>query len=92
MSWICEKLELPDPQIEPTLEADVIAERVDDYLEHLMDKWKYPLVDLDEIKFFQPIYESRWKVNYCIEAMLEHAVVHPIRHSFQLNELMKKPQ
>ncbi len=92
MTWICEKLKLPDPQIEPPPEADMIAERVDDYLEHLLDKWKYPLVDLDKIKFFQPIYESRWKVNYCVEAMLEHAVVHPLRHSIQLEELMKKPQ
>ena len=88
MSWICEKLELPDPGIEKTPEAEEIANKADEYLEHLLDRWKYPLVDVDEIKFFQPIYESSWKVNYCVEAMLEHAVVHPLRHTFQLREWM----
>ena len=88
ITWICDKLELPDPQIEPTPEVDVIAERVDDYLEHLLVKWRTPLADVEEIRFYEPTYTSRWKVNYCVEAMLEHAVVHPIRHSFQLGELM----
>lgn len=87
MAWICDKLDLPDPQIEPTLEADMIAERVDDYLEHLLMNWRTPLADVEEIRFYKPTYTSRWKVNYCIEAMLEHAVTHPIRHSFQLEEL-----
>jgi hypothetical protein len=26
----------------------------------------------------------------CIDAMLEHAVMHPIRHAFQLEELMRR--
>lgn len=35
-----------------------------------------------------PEYPSRWKTLYCVDAMLEHAVMHPIRHAFQLEELM----
>jgi hypothetical protein len=34
------------------------------------------------------IYPSRWGTEYCIDAMLEHAVMHPIRHEFQLRNLM----
>jgi hypothetical protein len=37
-----------------------------------------------------PEYPSRWQTRYCIDAMLEHAVMHPIRHAFQLEELMRK--
>ena len=36
-----------------------------------------------------PEYPSRWQTRYCIDAMLEHAVMHPIRHAFQLYELIK---
>jgi hypothetical protein len=36
------------------------------------------------------LFPSRWNVHYCIDAMLEHAVMHPIRHTFQLQELLAK--
>jgi hypothetical protein len=39
-------------------------------------------------EFSKPVYSSRWGVNYCVDAMLEHAVMHPERHRFQLLELM----
>jgi len=41
-----------------------------------------------EEKFYQPEYLAPWKTKYCIDSMLEHAVMHPIRHHFQLKELM----
>jgi hypothetical protein len=37
-----------------------------------------------------PEYRSRWQTLYSIDAMLEHAVMHPIRHAFQLEELMRQ--
>jgi len=27
---------------------------------------------------------SRWGVSYSVDAMLEHAVMHPMRHAFQI--------
>jgi hypothetical protein len=36
-----------------------------------------------------PEYPSRWKTLYSIDAMLEHAVMHQVRHSFQLEKLMR---
>ena len=38
--------------------------------------------------FEDKVYTSNWGVNYCIDAMLEHAVMHPIRHEFQLKNLI----
>jgi len=35
-----------------------------------------------------PAYPSRWGTPYSIDAMLEHAVMHPIRHAYQLEKLM----
>jgi hypothetical protein len=88
MVWMCEKLGLPDPAIDPAPHEDEIEARADAYLEHVLEKWKGPLARLPEKAFFEPSYEARWRVQYCIDAMLEHAVMHPVRHSFQLRELM----
>ncbi len=90
MVWICEKLELPDPEIKAVPEADVIEAEAENYLHHLLEQWRQPLIDVPEEKFYKPEYTAPWKSNYCIDAMLEHAVMHPVRHTFQLRELMEE--
>jgi hypothetical protein len=90
--WICEKLELPDPEIHPVPELEHIERDTEAFLEHLLQRWKEPLRDVPEERFFDRTYTSRWDAEYCIEAMLEHAVMHPLRHEFQLINLMKEQQ
>jgi uncharacterized damage-inducible protein DinB len=87
--WICDQLNLPDPGIEPTPKKGEIEQEADSYLEHLIERWRVPLKDVPEDLFMDKTYTSRWKVDYCIDAMLEHAVMHPIRHEFQLSNLIK---
>ena len=86
--WICEKLELPDPQIKVEPNIDEIETAIDDYATHLLERWKLPLTKIDEESYFNQTYISNWGTNYCIEAMLEHAVMHPVRHEFQLKNLL----
>ena len=90
MTWMCEKLNLPDPEINPIPETEVIEKEADEYLTHLLEKWRTPLADVHIDKFENGTYTSRWGVDYCIDAMMEHAVMHPIRHEFQLRSLMEK--
>jgi hypothetical protein len=90
MAWICDNLELPDPEINPTPGVEEIAAQAEFYLEHLVEKWQNPLQRVPENRFYTPEYLSRWKTNYCIDAMLEHAVMHPLRHEYQLLRLLKK--
>ncbi len=92
MNWMCNKLDLPDPEIRPVPKADIIDSEANEYLKHLLDKWRLPLVDIEEGQFYSPTYTSRWGVEYCIDAMLEHAVMHPIRHEFQLRNLIQEQQ
>ncbi len=87
MVWICEKLELPDPEIEKPPPVDEIEAEAWVYLEHLLERWRLPLVEVSEEACDQT-FPSRWDVLYSIDAMLEHAVIHPVRHTFQLRELM----
>ena len=88
MVWICEKLDLPDPKIHEVPSLDKIEKEAEQYLEHLLKRWALPLVDV-EPKRYSEMYVSSWKMEMCIEAMIEHAVMHPIRHEFQLKELLE---
>jgi hypothetical protein len=84
MIWICEKLGLPDPEIEKEPEPDLIEMKANEYVPHLLEKWRLPLVEIPEEKFHSPTFTSNWGVEYCIDAMLEHAVMHQFAMNFNL--------
>ena len=90
MTWMCDKMNLPDPEIDKAPEAIDIESAVDEYVAHLLENWRLPLAEIPEDKFHTQTYTSRWGTDYCIDAMLEHAVMHPIRHEFQLRNLIIK--
>jgi hypothetical protein len=89
MIWMCDKLELADPEIRPPPDPGTIGTQCDDYLEHILEQWHTPLAPVPEERFHRPQYQAPWNVSYCVDAMLEHAVMHPLRHRFQLRELME---
>jgi len=89
MIWMCEVLALPDPGIRSAPDAAAIVRDADDYMEHVLERWRAPLREVPDEKLETPEYPSRWRTRYCIDSMLEHAVMHPIRHAFQLDELLK---
>ncbi len=90
MTWMCEVLDLPDPEIHATPDPAALSADANTYLEHVLEKWRAPLQDVSDDRLETPEYPSRWKTRYCIDAMLEHAVMHPVRHAFQLEELMSQ--
>ena len=90
MTWMCEVLQLPDPEIRVAPDAPALSAEADSYMEHVLERWREPLKDVSDDRLETPEYPSRWKTLYCIDAMLEHAVMHPIRHTFQLEELIRR--
>ena len=89
MIWMCDKLGLEDPQIKETPPAEIIEEKAIEQLAHLFERWRLPLANVEPELFEDNVYKSNWGVEYCIDAMLEHAVMHPIRHEFQLKYLIQ---
>jgi uncharacterized damage-inducible protein DinB len=89
MVWICQKLELPDPDIKPVPELATIEAEAESYLEHVLERWRLPLANVSGKTIDRSEFVSNWGVTYCIDGMLEHAVMHPIRHEFQLKSLMQ---
>jgi hypothetical protein len=88
MTWTCERLGLGDPAIAEPPALETIEHQADAYIEHVIDRWRVALVDATGEQLEQ-VHTSRWGVPYCVDSMLEHAVVHPMRHSFQLRELIE---
>ena len=88
--WVCEVLGLPDPGVRPAPDAIAIVRDADNYLEHVLERWRAePLREISDEQLETPEYPSHWLTRYSIDSMLEHAVMHPIRHTFQLTELLE---
>ena len=91
LTWLCEVLKRPDPRVPDPPEADEVAAQGAAYLKLLARAWEkhmawMPGKTLDSFR----VYESRWGAPMTVEAMFEHAVAHPMRHRFQLEELVAK--
>jgi hypothetical protein len=90
MVWMCEVLTLPDPGIRSAPDAAAMVRDAEDYMEHVLERWRAPLREVPNERLETPEYASPWQTCYCIDSMLEHAVMHPIRHAFQLDELIRE--
>jgi uncharacterized damage-inducible protein DinB len=89
MTWMCKKLGLPDPGIDNFPPPETAERDAEAFLQHVLEKWREPLANVAAEAFENISYKSRWGMDYSIDSMLEHAVMHPIRHIFQLEELME---
>ena len=92
MIWMCEMLKLPSPEIRSAPDLTAIVHGADHYMEHVLERWRAPLQQVPDEVLETPEYPSEWRTRYCIDSMLEHAVMHPIRHCFQLQELLAEPR
>lgn len=88
ITWMCKVLELPDPEVPDEPPLDQVEERADEYLEAVLAAWREPLRAVPEERLADRTYTSNWGAQLTIESMLEHAVAHPMRHVFQLRELL----
>jgi uncharacterized damage-inducible protein DinB len=88
MTWLCEKLDLPDPGIDQAPDASRVERDAERYIEHLLTRWRLPLAEVEEPRF-GAVHKTRWGEDMSCEGMLEHAVMHPVRHRFQLEELLE---
>ena len=56
-------------------------------MQEVLAGWRRHLALLEDRELAPVTYKSRWGEDYNIEQMLEHAVVHPMRHRIQLERL-----
>jgi len=88
LTWICEQIGEPAPNVVEYPEVEGFGGQAATYMEQVLAAWPTPLRNIKPEQADHPTYVSRWGTPYSIDAMLEHAVMHPIRHSHQLRGLM----
>ncbi|QFP76793.1 hypothetical protein [Deinococcus sp. AJ005] len=87
MVRMCAHLNVPDPQPQPMPEIENVEAQAGAYLDRLLGWWHVPLAGISDADMEPETYTPG--MHYWIDAMLEHAVMHPVRHSFQLRELLE---
>lgn len=93
LTWLCEVLGRREPKIPDPPEAERVAADGAAYLKLLAKAWEKHMAWMStETLYSTTVHTSRWGAPMTVEAMLEHAAVHPMRHRFQLEEMLaKKP-
>ena len=86
--WIWEVLERPIEGLPLIRDAGVIVPRLDAFMAETLDGWRRHLPPLGDDQLSPKQYLSRWGEPHTIEQMLEHAVVHPMRHRIQLERIL----
>jgi hypothetical protein len=87
LTWMGECVKRPVTDVDPDSDPESIARKGRAFLDGVLAAWGRHLVALEDAELAPAIYKSHWGVDYDIEQMLEHAVVHPMRHRIQLERL-----
>jgi hypothetical protein len=86
--WIWEVLEQPVGGLPLIRDPGAIVPRLDSFVDETLEGWRRHLAPLADAQLSPQQYLSRWGEPHTIEQMLEHAVVHPMRHRIQLERLL----
>jgi uncharacterized damage-inducible protein DinB len=88
LTWIGECVGRPVSDLDADTDLVSIAHKGRAFVDQVLAGWRRHLAQLEDAELAPAIYKSRWGEDYNIEQMLEHAVVHPMRHRIQLERLM----
>ncbi len=88
LTWIGECVGRPVADVDRSKDSHDIASRSRVFMESVLAAWERHFVDLTDEECAPKVYTSRWGDPYNIEQMLEHAVVHPMRHRIQLEKIL----
>jgi hypothetical protein len=87
--WIGEVLGQPYAGLDLVRDPAVIVPRLEAYMEDTLAGWERHLAGLEDAQLAPAQYQSRWGDPFMIDQMLEHAVVHPMRHRLQLERILR---
>ena len=89
LTWIREVLGEPIADLEMIRDPAIIVPRLDAYMEETLGGWGRHLAHVEDEQLAPAQYASRWGEPFTIDQMLEHAVVHPMRHRIQLERILR---
>jgi uncharacterized damage-inducible protein DinB len=88
LTWMGEFVGRPITDVDTDTDPLSIARKGRAFVSEVLAAWRRHLALLEDGELAPATRKSRWGEDYTIEQMLEHAVVHPMRHRIQLERLM----
>ncbi len=88
LTWMGDCVKRPVTDVDLDNEQVSVATKGRSFLEEVLAGWRRHLALLEDHELAPASFKARWGENYTIEQMLEHAIVHPMRHRVQLERLM----
>lgn len=88
LTWIGEFVGRPVKDVDAETDPVSLARKGRAFMDEVLAAWRRHLALLEDREMTPATRKSRWGEDYNIEQMLEHAVVHPMRHRIQLERLM----
>jgi len=88
LTWIGDCVHRPVTDVDLDNELLSVAGKRRAFMESVLAAWRRHLAALEDRELSPEVHTSRWGEPYNVEQMLEHAVVHPMRHRIQLERLM----
>src|SRR5262245_7760588 len=87
LTWIWEVLGSPIG-LQVIRDPAIVVPQLDAYMEETLAAWPTHLSVLTNEQLAPEQYKSRWGEMFTIDQMLEHAVIHPMRHRIQLERIL----
>ncbi len=88
LTWIGDCVKRPVTDVDPDDDRVSVARKGRAFMDEVLAAWRRHLATLADAELSPATFKSRWGEDYNVEQMLEHAVVHPMRHRIQLERLM----
>ena len=88
LTWIGECVKRPVTDVDLDKDVLSVARKGRPFVDQVLAAWRRHLSALEDAELTPAVDPSRWEDAYNVEGMLEHAVVHPMRHRIQLERLM----
>lgn len=88
LTWIGDTVGRPITDVDLDTDTVSVASKGRAFLDEVLAGWRRHLAAVDARELMEITRKSRWGQDYTVEQMLEHAIVHPMRHRVQLERLM----
>lgn len=92
LTRIGEWLGRPVTDVDATQDARAIAAHADAFAEDILAAYRRHLALVMPEELEQQVHRTRWGELMSVEMLLEHAVVHPMRHRIQLERILAEPR
>jgi uncharacterized damage-inducible protein DinB len=88
LARITEWLGRPAADLDTTEDVAELAGRADEFVESILEAYRRHLVSTTDAELDPQVHKTRLGRLMSVEMLLEHAVVHPMRHRVQLERIL----